>query len=67
MPLVLYNLLNYEALAYWIMCDGNKSGTGITLQTQSFTTLAFASAWGIGPLAFYQSRAKGKDQIKGKS
>ena len=30
-------MLDYEALAYWIMCDGTKSGTGIKLQTQSFT------------------------------
>jgi len=36
-PLELYNLLDYEALAYWIMGDGTKSGTGIVLQTQSFT------------------------------
>ena len=36
-PLDLYNMLDYEALAYWIMCDGTKVGTGITLQTQSFT------------------------------
>jgi len=36
-PLDLYNLLDYEALAYWIMGDGTKSGTGLTLQTQSFT------------------------------
>lgn len=35
--LELYNLLDYEALAYWIMGDGTKSGTGIVLQTQSFT------------------------------
>ena len=26
----------------------------------------FASAWGIGPLAFDQSRAKGKDQSRAK-
>jgi hypothetical protein len=36
-PLELYNLLDYESLAYWIMGDGTKSGTGIVLQTQSFT------------------------------
>jgi hypothetical protein len=36
-PLDLYNLLTYEALAYWIMADGAKSGKGLTLQTQSFT------------------------------
>lgn len=32
-PLELYNWLDYEALAYWIMGDGTKSGTGIVLQT----------------------------------
>ena len=36
-PLELYNLLDYETLVYWIMGDGSKSGTGIILQTQSFT------------------------------
>lgn len=36
-PLDLYNLLTYEALAYWIMGDGTKSDGGLTLQTQSFT------------------------------
>lgn len=36
-PLDLYNLLTYEALAYWIMGDGAKSGNGLTLHTQSFT------------------------------
>jgi NADH-ubiquinone oxidoreductase chain 4 len=36
-PLDLYNMLNYEALAYWIMAEGKKSGKGLTLQTQSFT------------------------------
>jgi hypothetical protein len=36
-PLDLYNLLTYEALAYWIMGDGTKFGKGLTLQTQSFT------------------------------
>ena len=36
-PLDLYNLLTYEALAYWIMCDGTKSSKGLILQTQSFT------------------------------
>ena len=36
-PLELYNMLDYEALAYWIMCDGTRSGSGIVLQTQSFT------------------------------
>ncbi len=36
-PLDLYNLLTYEALAHWIMGDGTKSNNGLTLQTQSFT------------------------------
>ena len=37
MPVDLYNMLNYEALAYWIMGDGTKINKGLTLQTQSFT------------------------------
>ena len=36
-PLDLYNLLTYEALAHWICCDGTKTSKGITLQTQSFS------------------------------
>jgi LAGLIDADG DNA endonuclease family len=36
-PLELYNMLDYEALAYWIIGDGTKSGNGMVLQTQSFT------------------------------
>ncbi len=36
-PLDLYNLLTYEALAYWIMCDGTRNKKGLVLQTQSFT------------------------------
>lgn len=36
-PLELYTLLSYEAIAHWICCDGTKTGTGITLQTQSFS------------------------------
>lgn len=36
-PLELYNLLDYEVLAHWIMCDGTKCGTAVILQTQSFT------------------------------
>lgn len=36
-PLDLYNLLTYEALAHWIMGDGTKVKNGLTLQTQSFT------------------------------
>ena len=30
-------MLTYEALAFWIMADGNKIGRGLTLQTQCFT------------------------------
>lgn len=37
LPLELYSLLDYEALAFWIMCDGTRNGTAIILQTQSFT------------------------------
>ena len=36
-PLDLYNMLNYEALAHWIMGEGTKVNKGLTLQTQSFT------------------------------
>lgn len=36
-PLDLYNMLTYEALAHWIMGVGTKSNNGLTLQTQSFT------------------------------
>ena len=40
-PSILYNLLTYEALAHYrsarIMGDGNKLGTGIILNTQSFS------------------------------
>jgi len=38
-PLDLYSMLTYEALAHWIMGDGTKApiGPGLTLQTQSFT------------------------------
>lgn len=36
-PLNLYNLLTYEALAYWIMGDGTREKKGLILQTQSFT------------------------------
>jgi hypothetical protein len=36
-PHNLYDLLNYEVLAHWIMCDGTKTGNSIVLQTQSFT------------------------------
>jgi len=38
-PLDLYSLLTYEALAHWICGDGTKSYKGITLQTQSFTVI----------------------------
>ena len=36
-PLDLYNLLTYKALAHWICCDGTKTYRGLTLQTQSFS------------------------------
>jgi hypothetical protein len=36
-PLDLYEIIDYELLAYWIMSDGTKSGNAIYLQTQSFT------------------------------
>ena len=36
-PLDLYNMLTYEALAYWIMGNGTKVNKGLTIQTQSFT------------------------------
>ena len=36
-PLNLYDLIDFEFLAYWIMCDGSKAGNAIYLQTQSFT------------------------------
>jgi hypothetical protein len=35
-PLNLYEIVNYEFLAYWIMGDGSKAGNGLYLQTQSF-------------------------------
>lgn len=40
LPLDLYNMLTYEALAHWIMGDGTNRfalNKGMTLQTQSFT------------------------------
>ena len=36
-PLELYNMITYEALAHWIMGDGTRVNKGLTLQTQSFT------------------------------
>lgn len=35
-PHNLYDLLTYESLAHWIMCDGTKSYKTVVLQTQSF-------------------------------
>ena len=29
--------MDYEVLAHWICGDGTKQGTGVTLQTQSFS------------------------------
>ena len=36
-PLDLYEIIDYEFMAYWIMGDGTKAGNAIYLQTQSFT------------------------------
>lgn len=36
-PLNLYEIIDYEFLAFWIMGDGSKAGNAIYLQTQSFT------------------------------
>jgi len=36
-PLNLYEIMDYEFLAYWIMGDGSKAGKGLYLQVQSFT------------------------------
>ena len=36
-PLNLYDLIDFEFLAYWIMSDGSKAGNAIYLQTQSFS------------------------------
>lgn len=36
-PLNLYELIDYEFLAYWIMGDGSRAGNAIYLQTQSFS------------------------------
>jgi len=36
-PLNLYELIDYEFLAYWIMSDGSKVGNAMYLNTQSFT------------------------------
>jgi len=36
-PLDLYEILDFEFLAYWIMSDGSKAGNALYLQTQSFS------------------------------
>jgi len=36
-PSNISKLLTYQGLAYWAMDDGNKTGTGFRLNTQSFT------------------------------
>jgi LAGLIDADG DNA endonuclease family len=36
-PLNLYEIIDYEFLAYWIMSDGSKKSDAIYLNTQSFT------------------------------
>ena len=36
-PLNLYELIDFEFLAYWIMSDGSKAGNAVYLQTQSFS------------------------------
>ena len=36
-PLNLYEIIDYEFLAYWVMGDGTKAGNAIYLQTQTFT------------------------------
>jgi LAGLIDADG DNA endonuclease family len=36
-PLELYEIIDYEFLAYWIMCEGTKAGKGVYLKTQSFS------------------------------
>jgi hypothetical protein len=36
-PLNLYELIDYEFLAYWIMSDGSKTGNAMYLQIQSFS------------------------------
>jgi hypothetical protein len=51
-PSDLYNLLTYEALAHWICGDGTKTGSGITLQTQSFTIQEVVSIISILILKF---------------
>lgn len=38
-PYNLFDLLNYEVLAYWIMSDGTRNHGGLTLQVQSYTIL----------------------------
>ena len=44
----------------------NNKQDSVLPNSSNNKTLAFASAWGIGPLAFDQSRAKGKYQPKAK-
>jgi hypothetical protein len=51
-PLDLYQYLDYEALAHWIMGDGTPNNNGLTLQTQSFTVQEVSSIISVLILKF---------------